>query len=110
MKAKDISGALKAYIAATKQETVSAEDAEERSKICRKCPKRIPTRGISRVSRMLADLARLHNSDQNIANYSCGICSCSLALLVPSLPENLHQDTEEQKTERLKTYCWMNNL
>lgn len=107
MKPSDVSGAIKAYVAATKKETASPEEVLRRSKICLACPMRVRTRGISRVSKFLGELARINNADKKISEFSCGVCSCSLLLLTTALPENLHQDNEKQKQKRNKTACWM---
>lgn len=110
MKISDITGALRAYKAATRLETVSDMVATERANVCLRCPQRKKTTGISRISRFLSELARQHNVDKNISNFSCGICSCNLQLLLSALPENLHKDSPEQKAKRAKTKCWMNGL
>lgn len=107
MKINDITGGLKAYVAATKKETASEEEVLSRCNTCLKCPMRIKTRGISKVSQFLALLARQNNVNKDISEYSCGICMCSLLLLTNALPENLHKDTPEQAKKREKTNCWM---
>lgn len=107
MKLTDVTGALKAYRAATKKETAPPDVVASRVRVCLTCPQRKRTQGISRVSKYLADLARLNNADKNISDFSCNICGCSLLLLTSALPENLHVDSEVQKTKREKTNCWM---
>lgn len=111
MKLSDITGAIRAYKAATRLETVSDEEAAKRAAICLQCrPWRQRTRGVSKVSQALAQYAGLNNADKRISDYSCSLCGCSLLLLTSALPENLHKDSPEQKAKRAKTKCWMNQL
>ena len=107
MNLSDITGALAAYRAATKKETASPEQVLRRTTICLTCPMRVRTRGVSKVSQFLGELARLNNADKNISEFSCNVCGCNLLLLTTALPENLHQDNAEQKQVRDKTNCWM---
>lgn len=103
-------GAAKAAAAAIQGNVEPASVVLSRAEVCLKCPRRIRTTGVSRVSQRLAELSRLNNADKNISDFSCGICGCSLLLLLSAIPANIHKDSPMEQRQRQKTNCWINKL
>lgn len=106
MKPSGIKAAAKAYVEATKNNVVSLEQLEKRARVCRMCKFKQKTRGTSRVSQVLGFLSQKNMVPDDISKYSCGICKCSLLLLLPAKTENLHKDSPEE-AERRPGFCWM---
>lgn len=97
--------ALAAFNQARKGDTVSEEEIMRRAAICKVCPKRKKTTGVrSRISRQLGIIANRNKVPDELRNYSCGVCDCSLMLLAPSVEG--HADSDEQLADRPDT-CWM---
>lgn len=110
MKPQDALAAALAFIAATKGDVVPIETIIERSRICKACPLKVKTTGVSRVSQILGSLASKHNLPKEISDYSCSICGCNFQLLLPSIEG--HKDNEKQKKRRIKgnPNCWILKL
>ncbi len=106
MRTTDITAALKAYAEATRGNTVSADVFARRISICKTCPKRRRVSGLKgRISQIMGSLSIKHKVPREVSESSCGVCGCSLLLLVPALEENLHKDSEKERRERPVT-CW----
>lgn len=110
MKPADIAAALKAYAEATRGNTVSDREFARRMSVCKTCPKLRRTSGLTgRVSQILGSLSIKHKVPREMSSSSCGVCGCSLLLLVPALPQNLHSDSPEEALKRPST-CWMKTV
>jgi len=98
--------ALKAYQSARRGNVETAAEIQRRAAVCFRCPKRQITRGVSKASEMLGILANRHRVPASVSAYSCGVCGCSLQLLLPAVKEDLHRDTPEEAKARPKA-CWI---
>lgn len=110
MKLTDIRQALKAYAAAKNSQTVGDAEAQHRSRVCAACPMRRKVAGfIGRASQLLGAASSTGQVPPELSDYKCGVCKCSLLLLVPALPENLHKDSPEERATREKKApaCWL---
>lgn len=108
---RDATAAVKAALQARGGKVVEAAELKRRADICVKCPMRKfvsmqPTDQISRVMGMMVNRHRVPNS---LASYKCGVCGCSLMMLLPALPEDLHKDSPEQAELRQSRApsCWV---
>jgi hypothetical protein len=107
MRPADITAALRAYTEATKGNTVDAAEFNRRISICKACPKLKRVSGLTgRVSQILGSLSIKHKVPRDVSGSSCGVCGCSLLLLVPALPQNLHKDSPDEAKKRPAT-CWL---
>lgn len=107
MKPADITAAARAFKDAIKGDVADDATIAERAKICSKCPKRRLKSGfVTRVSKILGDLANQHRVPKEIANYSCGVCKCSLMLLIPATEKDFHKDSPQEAKNRPAS-CWM---
>jgi hypothetical protein len=103
----DILAAANAFKDAIKGDVVDDATIASRTEICLKCPKRQRNSGIiTRVSKILGDLANRHRVPDSIAGYRCGVCKCSLMLLVPATEKDQHKDSP-QEAKRRPASCWM---
>lgn len=110
MKLSDVSQALKAYRSARAQDTVDDQEALRRGKICKQCPMRRKVGGfIGRVSHILGAATGNHQLPEDLRDYKCGVCQCSLLLLVPAVETSLHKDSPEERRKRMKSApgCWL---
>jgi len=111
MNLSGIQQALKAYKAAKNAQTVSDEEAQRRARTCAKpCPMKRKVGGfIGRASHILGAASSTGQVPTELADYKCGVCGCSLLLLIPALPENLHKDSPQERAEREKKApgCWL---
>ena len=108
MKLADITQALKAFSSAKGGQVVSAPEATSRARTCRECPMRKKVSGaIGHTSQVLG--IATNAAPLELKGYQCGVCGCSLLLLVPALAENLHKDSPEQRALREKKApnCWL---
>jgi len=104
---KDALAAARAYISAKRGTVVSAGEISRREAICFTCPKReINSGSLTAMSKLLGTLANRKRVPERIKNYRCGVCKCSLMLLLPATDENQHKDTEQEKNER-PNQCWI---
>lgn len=104
---KDALAAAAAFKAALNGDVVSPETIHERDAICARCPmRRFKQRGMTPVSKLLGQLANRHRVPKSIANYSCGVCGCSLMLLIPAQSKDLHIDSPEEAKKRPGS-CWV---
>jgi hypothetical protein len=102
--------ALKAYADARGGDVVSPEELRDRTAVCRSCPKRKLSSGIlTKVSEKLGILANAHRVPKDVSAYSCGVCGCSLMLLLPARGVALHKDTPEEARERPDS-CWIKKV
>ena len=107
MNADGVLAAIKAFKDAVKGDVVDETTLSSRAAICSKCPKRrIKSSIVSRVSKILGDLANKHRVPSEISKYSCGVCGCSLMLLLPATEKDLHKDSPAELKKRPLT-CWM---
>lgn len=110
MNLSKVSQALKAYRSAKNADTVDDAEALRRAKVCKLCPMRRKVGGfIGRVSHALGAATGNHQLPEDLRDYKCGICQCSLLLLVPAIDANLHKDDREERRRRLKyaPSCWL---
>ena len=106
---KGAMAAIRAFQEARRGNVVSTTEIVNRGSICAKCPKRVPTTGVSTVSAVLGRMANKHLVPKDVSQYSCGVCGCSLMLLLPASEENIHKDTAEERTQRPEQ-CWLLKL
>lgn len=107
MRPADITAALRAYSEATKGNTVSDVEFARRISVCKTCPRLRRVSGLTgRVSQILGSLSIKHKVPRDVSGCSCGVCGCSLLLLAPALPGNLHEDSPEEAKKRPSS-CWM---
>ena len=107
MNTKSATAAILAFKEALSGHVVSAEKIVRRAGICQTCPKRKNDTGVKTgISRMLGNLANKHRLPDEIKGKSCGVCGCSLMLLLPATEKDLHKDNAEEAAERPAT-CWM---
>jgi|SRR6478609_10211164 len=109
------SGALAAlnYIAG---KSVSVDEMNRRASICEKCPLRsrisgCTSCGAGRAMTNLANEIRVKKGTQapipsSIKDSFCGICSCSLSLMVVTGIEDFYSETSE-KNNRRPDVCWL---
>jgi hypothetical protein len=110
MTPRDSIAAIKAFQHALSGKVVSPEEVRARHNVCVKCPQRVRVgRDISAVSKFLGMLANRHRVPQEVKGFKCGVCGCSLMLLLPATKDDLHVDTEKEAAVRPKT-CWIKNL
>lgn len=99
--------AMKAYREAKKGNTVDQQTVRDRARICKGCPKRrIVANATTAVSKLLGRMANKHRVPDDVSRYSCGVCGCSLMLLLPAQKEHLHKDSPEEAAERPE-HCWV---
>jgi len=106
----DSVAAIKAFCHAIKGDVVSPEEVRRRSGICETCPKRERVSKVkTQVSKFLGMVASRYRVSSDTKDYCCGVCHCSLLLLLPATKEDLHVDSAEESAARPET-CWMKNL
>ena len=102
--------AIAAFKEAVQGNTVSDTEVSRRLAICARCPMLRNVSGVSgAVSRVLGVVANRHRVPAVFSNRSCGVCGCSLLLLVPAAKEDLHVDSPEESRKR-PSKCWMKTL
>jgi hypothetical protein len=107
MKPSDILAAANAFKDALKGDVVDDATIASRTAICLKCPQRRKVTGVvSRVSKILGDIANRHRVPKEIADYRCNICKCSLMLLIPATEKDQHKDSP-QEAKRRPASCWL---
>lgn len=109
MKTQDAIAALRAYQEARRGQVVSAGTLARRAETCAACPMRKPTAGVSLISGILGNLANKHRVPAELADFACGVCGCSMMLLLPAFDDDLHRDSEAEAAVRPET-CWMKKL
>lgn len=96
--------------------TVEQKVVDERTKICLNCPKRSQTSlctacgGLSKATQLLNSIRGLTKNALNInpslkSDY-CGVCGCSLPLLLVTDANYLPKDDPAQDRERPE-FCWI---
>ncbi len=113
MRLADITQALKAYSAAKNLDVVSDTEAASRARICSKCPMKRKVGGfIGRASQVLGAASATGQVPDELANRKCGVCGCSLLLLIPAVPANLHKDSPKEAEIRAKEApnCWLRKI
>ena len=99
--------AISAFKEALSGHVVSPEEIVRRAGICTPCPKRKNDTGVKTgISRLLGNLANKHRLPEEIKGKSCGVCGCSLMLLLPATEKDLHVDNEKESRERPES-CWV---
>lgn len=97
--------------------TVDQKELDKRSAICLNCPVRAQTSfcagcgGLGKATLMLNEARRLTKQlvfNAKLKTEFCGVCSCSLPLLLATDKESLPKDDALQEKTRPKT-CWINN-
>ena len=51
-------------------------------------------------------LASKHRVPSEVHSYGCSVCGCSLVLLLPATPADLHKDSPEEAAKR-PANCWL---
>ena len=106
MTPRDSIAAIKAFQHAMTGKVVAPEEVRRRHGVCIKCPKRVRVgRDVSTISKFLGMLANRHRVPKDVSGSKCGVCGCSLMLLLPAAKEDLHVDSEEEAKKRPET-CW----
>lgn len=101
---------MKAFREATRGNVVEPLEAARRAGICQLCPKRVLLRGAkSGVSQMLGIIANKHRVPNELSGFMCGVCGCSLLLLIPATKGDLHVDTPEESAQRPEE-CWIKQI
>jgi hypothetical protein len=99
--------AIKAFTEAVNGNVVSHDEVLRRERICKSCPMRKKVTGApSKISRYLGMLASKHRVPSEVHSYACNVCGCSLVLLLPATPADLHKDSPEEAEKRPKA-CWI---
>ena len=99
--------AMTAFTHATRGETVNEDELMRRHRICLACPMLRQKSGAeTQVSAILGGLANRHKVPRDVSKKMCGVCGCSMLLLLPALPADLHKDTEEEESVR-PDRCWV---
>jgi hypothetical protein len=107
MTPRDSIAAIKAFQHALSGNVVSPEEVRRRGNVCATCPKRERVRNsVSKISRFLGMLANRHRLPKEIKDFACGVCGCSLQLLLPATKEDLHKDSPEEAAKRPEQ-CWL---
>lgn len=106
MRVKDATSAIKAFSEAVRGNVVTADTVVKRAEICAACPAKKRTVGVSRASEILGLVANKHRVPVDIAGYSCGVCGCSLMMLLPATTQDLHKDSAEEAAAR-PAACWI---
>jgi hypothetical protein len=107
MRPADAIAALKAFQDAIKGSVVSATEVSNREAICATCPMRRRATGIpAKLSQTLGIIANRHRVSNSIKDYKCGVCGCSLMLIIPATDENQHVDSPEEAKQR-PALCWL---
>lgn len=113
---KEAMQAGKAALKIIKGVMVGNKEMERRYNICKSCPAISETSECFRCNRakFLAEITHtlkgVFGEDVKLPGeskkFSCGVCGCSLSMLLPTKTADLHQDTPEQ-AERRPDFCWM---
>lgn len=99
--------AIKAFREAMSDHTVSDQEIVKRSEVCQTCPMRRDGHGVAEnISKVLGTLANRHRVPSELADSHCGVCGCSLMLLVPATKRDLHKDSAEESANR-PAGCWI---
>lgn len=107
MKPSDITAAANAFKDALKGDVVDDTTIASRLAICKGCPQRRKVTGlVSRISKILGDIANRHRVPKDIADYKCNVCGCSLMLLAPATDKDLHKDSPQEAKKR-PGHCWL---
>lgn len=107
MRPQDAIAAAKAFREAVRGNVVSDAEILRRAAICAACPKRQKVTGWkSEVSKKLGMIANKNRVPSKVSDYRCGVCGCSLMLLLPATSKDLHKDSPEEAKNRPKT-CWL---
>lgn len=114
---KDAMAAGKAALKIIKGDVVDKKEIDRRWEICKYCPALSETKECFSCNRAKF-LAEITNTTKRVfgedikypgesKKFSCGVCGCMLAMLLPTKSKDLHQDTPDQKEIR-PDFCWMN--
>lgn len=104
---QDAQAAVKAFREAVRGNVVPDDEILRRVEVCKACPKRRLNQGFpTRVSQVLGALSSKYRVHPDMRDYSCGVCGCSLLLLLPATAENLHRDSEAERAAR-PAKCWL---
>jgi hypothetical protein len=99
--------AIKAFTEAVNGNVVPHNEVLRRERVCNRCPMRKKVTGApSKISRYLGMLASKHRVPSEVHNHACSVCGCSLVLLLPATPPDLHKDSPEEAAKRPKD-CWI---
>ena len=101
--------AINAFREATHGNVVTIKTVEARAAVCEACPKKQevqPGDLVARASKTLGTLSGKHGVPDEIAKKKCGVCKCSLLLLLPAKRENLHKDSAKEAASRPAS-CWI---
>lgn len=103
--------AVTAFREARDGNVVDPETAQRRANICETCPmrERVRVHPSDQASRILGMQANKHRVPDALKSYKCGVCGCSLLLLIPAMPEHIHKDTPAEAKVRAERapMCWV---
>ena len=103
---KEAVAALKAAWFVFEGDTVNPEVLQNRASICERCPKLAGIENLrAETSQLLGMLAEQEPIPDILRYKSCGVCDCSLLLMLPTRLDEQHEDTLEQAEARPKE-CW----
>lgn len=114
---RDALAAGKAAVKIVTGDTVDQKEMQRRWDICRGCPALSETSECFSCNRARF-VAELTGTVKSIfgkeikypgesKKYTCGVCGCTLALLLPTRSDGFHEDSEEEKKHR-PDFCWIN--
>ncbi len=107
--------AANAFLKLVKDDIVSQAEIDRRTRICLSCPKlemasncmacggsRIATNLLNAAKRALGSDIQF---DRAIKTRYCGVCGCSLSLLIPTKLQHFKKDTPDKAASR-PNICW----
>ena len=99
---RDAAKAAKAFQQATQGNTAPEEEILRRAQLCLGCDARkmVRARFKDQASKMLGMMANRNKVNPKLKNSKCGVCQCSLMLLIPARSEDLHRDSPQQAVDR----------
>lgn len=106
----------KALLNYTRGKAASAKEMNRRASICAQCPVIQSTSGCqacgaSRQAANLANQIRVHKGSEEpipktVSSKYCGICECSLSLMVVTQYKDFNKESEEKNSKRPDN-CWL---
>ena len=113
---RDALKAGKAAVKITTGDIVSKKEMNRRWQICKNCPQKTNTKECfgCNAAKFLSEITKATKSmfgtkvdlPGESKRFSCGVCGCSLSMLLPTKTEHLHQDNDAQ-AQRRPAFCWM---
>jgi hypothetical protein len=99
--------AINAFAEATRGHVVAPGEIVRRAAICAPCPLLRSSSGLAgAVSERLGALASKHRVPPEAHGRACGVCGCSLMMLLPAAGPDLHADSADEAARRPPA-CWL---